>query len=295
MRLTISVIAAALCIMTSCKQDGQKLKTTSGYEYQTHKKGNGEKAKPGDFVEFTIKIMDNTGKIYQESNSDPLPTMQIPEEGTTLPPNPITDVLALSAIGDSVSLFIPKDSLQGQLPPGSDSITYIQYAMAVKSISGKEAYEAKAEAQRAKQAAEAELIKSRELEIEDFMKATNLSIDNNEADIKSTASGLKYIIHEEGTGTQAAAGDRVEVLYYGTLTDGKMFDNAFKRGRAFGFTLGKGEVIQGWDEGIALLKEGSKATLIIPSDMGYGDAGSPPNIPGGSTLYFYVELVNVAK
>jgi peptidylprolyl isomerase len=112
-------------------------------------------------------------------------------------------------------------------------------------------------------------------------------------DAKKTASGLYYVITKEGTGPQAAAGNTVYVDYTGTLVSGKKFDSSYDRGTPIDFTLGHGEVIAGWDEGLALLKKGAKATFIIPSSLAYGASGAGPVIPPGATLIFDVELVDV--
>ena len=92
---------------------------------------------------------------------------------------------------------------------------------------------------------------------------------------------------------KAVPGREVEVNYFGVLADGTPFDNSFKRGQTFTFPLGAGRVIPGWDEGIAMLNVGSKATLFVPYELGYGEAGSPPNIPPKAELIFYVELERV--
>jgi FKBP-type peptidyl-prolyl cis-trans isomerase FkpA len=117
---------------------------------------------------------------------------------------------------------------------------------------------------------------------------------NKIAKLQTTASGLKYVVHEEGSGMRPDSGDLVFVHYYGALTDGSMFDNSFVRGSEFPFQLGTGGVIPGWDEGIALLKVGSKATLFVPSALGYGASGAG-SIPPDSELIFYVELVSARK
>jgi len=108
-----------------------------------------------------------------------------------------------------------------------------------------------------------------------------------------TASGLEYIEVEAGTGTQAVAGKIVAVHYTGKLQDGKVFDSSISRGEPIEFPLGKGKVIKGWDEGIALMKVGGKAQLIIPPDLGYGERGAGGVIPPNATLVFDVELVDV--
>jgi FKBP-type peptidyl-prolyl cis-trans isomerase len=96
-----------------------------------------------------------------------------------------------------------------------------------------------------------------------------------------------------GTGAEAVAGKKVSVHYTGTLTTGSKFDSSLDRGRPFQFTLGAGQVIKGWDEGVAGMKVGGKRKLTIPASMGYGDRGYPPVIPGGATLIFEVELLGV--
>jgi peptidylprolyl isomerase len=108
-----------------------------------------------------------------------------------------------------------------------------------------------------------------------------------------TPSGLKIYMVEEGTGAQAAAGKNVEVHYYGMLEDGTKFDNSFERGEPITFMLGQGRVIPGWEEGIAMLSEGAKAQLVIPSDLAYGDRGAGGVIPPGATLIFDVDLLSV--
>jgi FKBP-type peptidyl-prolyl cis-trans isomerase len=108
-----------------------------------------------------------------------------------------------------------------------------------------------------------------------------------------TASGLEYIELEAGTGVQAEAGKTVDVHYTGKLQDGKVFDSSHARGVPISFRLGVGQVIKGWDEGIALMKVGGKAQLIIPPDLGYGASGAGGVIPPNATLVFDVELVEV--
>lgn len=108
----------------------------------------------------------------------------------------------------------------------------------------------------------------------------------------TTASGLQYIETVAGTGAAPQVGDQVSVHYTGRLEDGTEFDSSIGRGQPFQFTLGQGAVIAGWDEGIALMKEGGQAQLVIPSELGYGPNGSGV-IPPNATLIFDVELVQV--
>ena len=96
-----------------------------------------------------------------------------------------------------------------------------------------------------------------------------------------------------GNGREAKAGDSVKVHYTGTLMSGKKFDSSRDRGDPFEFKLGAGQVIKGWDQGVAGMKVGGKRKLVIPYDLAYGEAGHPPDIPAKSALKFDVELIAV--
>ena len=110
--------------------------------------------------------------------------------------------------------------------------------------------------------------------------------------MKKTESGLFYNITKEGTGLSPTKGSKVSVHYKGSLIDGSVFDSSYQRNEPIEFSVGIGQVIQGWDEGIMLLKKGASARFVIPSDLGYGAQGAGANIPPDSTLIFDVELID---
>lgn len=125
------------------------------------------------------------------------------------------------------------------------------------------------------------------LEIVEVPKATEV----DEGDYITTDSGLMYYDIVAGDGAEAVAGQSVTVHYTGWLEDGSVFDSSVERGQPFPFNLGTGGVIAGWDEGVAGMKIGGKRQLVIPSDLAYGEQGSPGAIPPGATLIFEVELL----
>ena len=108
-----------------------------------------------------------------------------------------------------------------------------------------------------------------------------------------TTSGLQIEKLAEGTGAMPKTGDRVTVHYTGWLTNGSKFDSSVDRGQPFVFTIGRGQVIGGWDQGVATMKVGDKVRLTIPPELGYGARGAGGVIPPNATLIFEVELLGV--
>lgn len=202
---------------------------------------------------------------------------------------------------DAVALFKgSKSKLPDFIKPGDK----IQYFIKLVSVKTKDQMQKEQQAafmkqmkeQQAKQkAAEALQLKKDDKTLKAYFTKKNITP-------LKTASGLYYTVREEGKGEVPVAGDEITMNYTGTLLDGTKFDSnvdsAFQHVQPFNFTLGRGAVIKGWDEGVALLKTGSQATFYIPSTLAYGQQsrpGSPANkkgIPANSILLFDVELVN---
>ncbi len=272
----------------------KELTTPGGYKY-THVKTDGQKAQPGDFVYFTFTMKGSDGTTLQEMGEGPnMPSLQIPKEDQpNLRPNPFVDILTTAALNDSIKLIMPIDSLPNKNNPQLAGMEYLEYYMYVTKINDEVAQKAEMEALRLEQEKEMEAGKARMAEVAANTEQIIKDYNAGKLDVQSTEDGLKYVIHEQGDGDFAEAGKRATVHYYGAFMDGKMFDSSFRMGRPYTLTVGRGEVIQGWDKGIPLLKKGAKASLFIPYTLAYGEAGNPPNIPEKTDLMFYVELVDV--
>ncbi|NET10401.1 MAG: FKBP-type peptidyl-prolyl cis-trans isomerase [Merismopedia sp. SIO2A8] len=121
----------------------------------------------------------------------------------------------------------------------------------------------------------------------------NTVSDSANAETVTTDSGLQYIDLVEGDGASPSRGQRVVVHYTGTLENGQKFDSSRDRNQPFTFTIGIGQVIKGWDEGVMSMKVGGRRQLTIPPDLGYGAAGAGGVIPPNATLIFDVELLNI--
>jgi len=272
--------------------------TSSGYEYKIYNDKAGEVAQPGQYVYFNLDILNDQDSVLQTyRNQGQIPVVQVPIETDAAPPgpaNPIMDVLALCSVGDSAGMFLPIDSIP-QLPPQFAGYPFFEYRVAVVDILDEEAYQEKVAAEQKIAQEAAVILQAREGEVAEMIKSTIDKYNTNQLgnDLKVIEGDLKYVLHEEGTGPQVEPGKVILAQYYGAKLDGEEFDNSFKRGRGFPFTVGNGAVIKGWDLGFPALRQGSKATLFIPAELAYGEMGSPPNIGPNADLVFYVEVEQV--
>jgi len=168
-----------------------------------------------------------------------------------------------------------------QMPDFIDSAESLYFTIKLNTVESQE---------EAKQKAEAENAQASLKEQEDLAAY----IQTNGITAEPTETGLYHIVTQKGTGKAAEAGKTVKVHYTGKFLNGQVFDSSVERDQPFEFNLGVGQVIRGWDEGVAMMKVGEKATLIIPSNIAYGPQQNGP-IPGYSTLVFDVELLDVTE
>lgn len=289
-----SVLYVAMTILwfTACDNMGQKgNKTPGGFEFEKTESGEGKEAGDLDYVFFTLKVQGDDGRVLTEiGEGENMPHLQLNDEPMGSPDvEAVADILKGSKVGDSYKLTIPMDSIP-QKSPDVAMLNYVEYYITVKTIRNQEEFDEYAAKIEEERNAKMEVGQFRAKQIEGDITTILKDYKSGSLDLKTTSSGLKYYIVEEGEGDVAKDGDKVSVNYYGVLEDGTKFDESFSRGMALPLTLGAGQVIKGWEEGIALLKKGAKAYLFIPSDLAYGEAGSPPVIPPAAELIFYVEI-----
>jgi FKBP-type peptidyl-prolyl cis-trans isomerase len=120
-------------------------------------------------------------------------------------------------------------------------------------------------------------------------------VENKWPDAKKSNTGIRYVIEATGKGSLLMPGDKVMVNYIGTLLNGKVFDSILSRTHPFTFRVDRGEVIEGWDQILQMMRPGDKWIVIIPPELGYGRLGSPPKIPSEATLVFDIEILGVKK
>ena len=285
-----SLFLFALCLIWACQTKAPTSVTPSGYTYIHHTQTNGQKPQVGEEAVFVVDIRNDSTVVNSTRDQGKPARVLIPEgDQPARSISPIVEALMLMSVGDSLTVMQSVDSFPRK-PPGFETSKFVHYDIVLESITSKE----EIEKERAAQLALMEVAKQREgavgQQTQDILAKYKA---NTLADVKSTESGLKYHVIEEGTGKQVTNGSMANVHYYGVTTDGNEFDNSFKAGRAYPVPVGQGRVIRGWDEGLQLFKGGTKAVLFIPGELGYGAAGSPPNIGPNAELVFYVELEEV--
>jgi FKBP-type peptidyl-prolyl cis-trans isomerase len=256
---------------------------TTGLSYVMHKSNKGPKLKLDDVVTLNLKYITSKDSLVFDSWKMGKP-IQLKIAKASFKGD-LMDGLTLLTVGDSASFLINADSLFTKTfgaprPAFIDSSSFLSFTVKIISTTTDAALKA-------------EELKA---EKENAMKENEMIakyIAEKQITPSKSSSGLMYIISEPGTGEQAQAGKTVKVHYTGRLLDGTKFDSSLDRSDPIEFKLGQGMVIKGWDEGIALLKVGGKALLIIPSNLAYGSRGAGGVIPPFSPLTFEVELVSV--
>ncbi len=287
MKLVQFFLLVGVLGITACGNGVSEGTTANGFKYIHHVKNGGATPQIKEYAYFQAK-MRNGEEVTLDTRTNPtVPRVIIPDlkDVTKGKPSAVVEALVLMSVGDSLTVFQP--ILEGTTPPpGYEVGGEIAFDLVLQKILNESEYQAEVNKERAKGAEKAKEAKTKVDEmVSKFQEGT--------LEMQTTPSGLRYIITEEGTGEQAVVGKIVSVNYYGVLTNGNRFDDSFSKGRGFDFKLGYGMVIKGWDEGIALLKEGGKGFLIVPPELGYG-AVDKGNIPPNSELIFYVELLSVS-
>lgn len=245
--------------------DEDQLETTdSGLQYVDLEEGEGDMPEAGSTVttDFTIWVRDDEGERFVASSQDSQPLTFVLGQLDIVFAGWDEGVSTMQPGGKRLLIIPPELGLgetgAGDIPPNATLMMEVELIDVVPPP---------------------EPIEMEEVDPEDY---------------EETASGLQYYDVVEGDGPSPEEGQLVTVHYTGWLEDGTQFDSSVQRGEPFTFPLGQGEVIQGWDEGVATMKVGGKRQLVIPSDLAYGEQGRP-GIPPDSTLIFDVELLDIAE
>jgi FKBP-type peptidyl-prolyl cis-trans isomerase len=297
-------LLASSMVLTACQQsrhDGFD-ESETGLYYAVHKENpEGKKGKEGDimfcFMQLSLKGVEGKSDslLFNSIDAPDYPGgikfIQIlkPEYSGDL----MEGVVGLH-VGDSASFIVSADSFflvsnkMKSLPPGIKAGSELQFTFGVKDFKSKEETIQMLQNLQTQQSAVSQekmnqLRDSEASDLEAYLKRKNITT-------KPNTSGLIYIQNEKGNGAKVKKGQKVTVNYSGYLLNGKKFDSSYDRNEPFTFTLGQGEVIGGWDEGIAMMQVGGTATLVVPSVLAYGSNGQG-DIPPFSPLVFEVQLL----
>ncbi|MCC6186713.1 MAG: FKBP-type peptidyl-prolyl cis-trans isomerase [Chitinophagaceae bacterium] len=271
-------MATVLVGATSCGGNKTFKKTKDGVEYLIVTDEKGENAKVGDIIEYhmLVKIGDSVmfeSRKMNDGKPVEMPLQENPQATKSMDP---TEVIKMLSAGDSAVIRVELDSMARKVYTFAKPTDKLEFQFKMVSVKSKEK-------------AEAELKEKDDKALTEYFAANGITA-------QKTASGLYYVVTKPGTGALPAAGQTVKVMYTGKLMDGKMFDSnidpQFQHTEPLEFPLGKGNVIPGWDEGIALLNKGAKGTLYVPSTLAYGAQSPSPLIPANSILIFDVELLD---
>jgi FKBP-type peptidyl-prolyl cis-trans isomerase FkpA len=305
---TIILIAVvAVLVITACKNSpypGYEMTEAGMYAKLYNHEEGGVKPKEGDLVRIILLVKNDKDSVLADSK-DPntnRPGVNYFEFALmkSLFKGSFEDGMGLLSVGDSASFLISVDSMYKDRPspPFLKKGSMLKYDVQLLKITEKAELEKQQQQRIQEQNALKELRKNEE------PKSLAKYLEDNKITVKPTASGLYFIETKKGNGPKATAKDVVRVIYTGRLLDGQVFDsNDMEAAKAAGIyderrpyqpaDISLEQVIKGWQEALILMNAGSKARLIIPSEIGYGEQGSPPVIPPYSPLVFDIELISI--
>ncbi|RAI95384.1 FKBP-type peptidyl-prolyl cis-trans isomerase [Algoriphagus yeomjeoni] len=299
--LAILALLIGASSLTSCNKT--KVTEKDGIEYTYIKEGN-EKAPNGEYLLYNLEVLTATDSVIISTLEQPFPGYVQANDSMEVT-NGMDEIFLNLKKGDSIAFeSTAKTIFGGNYPPfmKEDDLVKVRLgAFEIMNQEGIQAYYEKVmaaeEVKRTERAAE-RIIEEDKI-IQDYLKEKGL-------EAQKTESGLYYIIEEEGTGDPVTPGTSMSVNYAGYLLDGSLFDTSieaiakengiFNEGRPYEplpVAVGMGQVIPGWDEGLLLLKKGSKGKFLIPSPLGYGENAMGERIPANSILVFDVDVADV--
>ncbi|MBQ8958251.1 MAG: FKBP-type peptidyl-prolyl cis-trans isomerase [Bacteroidales bacterium] len=269
-------------------------KTQNGLYYNFLTKNDGAMPQQGDLLDVNISCTVNDTTPVIPANDNVMQLMESQFAGD------LFEGLAMMHKGDSASFIVNIDStfrkLMGQpsLPEGFVSTDVMRFEIRLDDFYPESEY-AQHYAVKVKKMADERIAKMKSEHPEETAQAAQALAEylaKNKIEVVPTASGLNYVMSVEGNGEKPEVGQVVQVHYTGKLLDGTVFDSSIERGEPISFPLGVGQVIPGWDEGIALMSKGEKGVLYIPYYLAYGDRQAGDKIQPYSNLMFEVELVD---
>ncbi len=295
--LLITLLVLGIVACQTKPSNLHHLKYNKG-QYELIFKANGQKAKPGEYVQYSVLLKDNKNKVFvdKRKKNDLLREQIIEDTAFYKDLTAAAEVLYQLSKGDSAILYIPLEENE-KIKELEHSDTLI-FQLKVIDILDKEKMRDIIEDEYLKKEAEQTEAKIKQIAVDQIIMKT--WDDYNKGKLKGkltkTKSGIKYIVLEEGNGEFAKKGQKVKIGFYGmTQKDASAFENSFGRDKDLELTVGAKQVIPGWDEALTKMNKGMKAVFFIPSKLGFGKQGKMPIIPPDADLVFYIELHEISK
>ncbi|WP_299254873.1 FKBP-type peptidyl-prolyl cis-trans isomerase [uncultured Cytophaga sp.] len=255
----------------------------SGLAYKYRLDVPGKPGNLSDVVELDFTLYNNKDSVLRSTVAEKnrvITTVQKPKY-----PGAFEEAIAMLSKGDSCAFWLSADTLfklgiGAEMPPYIEKGSFVRFEVKMHDIMTMDEYNKK------------QVVMAKQTQVEEDAKLASYIKTNNIKATLDTATGIYYQVVQEGPGAKPKAGNKVIVHYTGQLLNGEIFDSSKDRNEPFDFILGKGYVIEGWDEGIPLMHKGEKGILYIPSYRGYG-AQRAGSIPPNSSLIFEVELLDI--
>ncbi len=288
----IVVMIAIMIYGCGLTNDVDFKETDNGLQYAFHVQTGKEKPELGDILSMEMIYHVNDSVMFNSHEQGIPMYLKLME---SMYPGDIYEGLAMMSLGDSASFrldaerFFMLTASMPEIPAFIQPGDQITFHISMLKIMDDDAF-----------AQEQERIMQQQME-EDMLRAEQEEdlmfeyLAEEGITVEPTPSGMYFVEKVRGDGPAVETGKMVTVHYEGRLLDGTVFDSSYDRGEPIEFVIGQGQVIPGWDEGIGMMNVGGKATLVIPSYLGYGERGAGNMIPAFSTLVFDVEVMDVAS
>ncbi len=281
---------AAIIICVACSKKTRK--APNGFELQVVREGEGEFGSPGNFLVMNMVYKDDKDSVWFDTQKLERPgVIMIPDTSTLKTEKGMESVFRVMKKGDSVmfkvltkSLF--EDTWRTQVPPGVKPEGYLTFFIGVRDVVDREGVNKLQEGLQAKDYEKSLKLKGARLAVDTL--AIDAYLMSNKINALKMKEGVRYVITKPGSGASPVLSSTVKVNYKGSLlADGSVFDQSQS---PIEFPLSN--LIQGWQIGFQQLQKGCTATLYIPSSLGYGANGAPPQIPANANLVFEIELID---
>lgn len=274
----------SLSAQTVLPPESELSRTPLGFPYIKYTQNEGERPQPGQMVIYHAQ-MRNGQTVHVTSRQYPEPpVVEIPASREAAEwALPDVQLLLQMTEGDSATTFLRIDTLEIK-PRGFENTDWIAYDVVCLDIVDKVVWER----QQAAKNLSFERVNS---VVDSLIGLYKKRRTRQNLPLQDAGSGMQYIILRDGSGNFPMQGQRVQVHYAAYLRFGRMVDNSIERSEPFSFTLGSGEVIEAWDLGIPLLREGTEAVFFIPSSLAYGEKGAMPAVPPHSSMVYFIKVL----